>query len=152
MKKTPSKIERTLETLSRYYDCTRGAGHTKAMMDGIHHADDKVIVLTHNVSYGKLIEKMSPKAIACSVDGSSELLTLYGRKNPMVVDNAAMQYIVSEAFSQIRNLRDELKLAEHISESRKELIFQLYNTLADFKNRPDPWYKKMYHKIRNKLK
>ena len=112
----------TLEELVRYYDATRGVGHTCATLYGI--GDKGAIVIAHNQSYANHLKRTT----GVETVSIHDLNALYGRCAPLVIDNAALREIFANSAAEIQRLESESldwKLRF------KNVVFQLEQTTTE---------------------
>lgn len=126
-----STIKDTLEILKDYYNSTRQVGHTTAVMEGIKNVDGAI--LTHNQEFGTFLSKnggvggssglqRNPVLRKRKKESKIEVVSLAhiqndgsvlkGLRTPLVIDNAALCFIFSDAYSEISRLESRLKMAE----------------------------------------
>ena len=90
-----------LTVLSNYFQTTRRAGHTEAVIRGAENSDCIVIVHSHN----QLRHRLPPRHITVSVD---DLVRLKGLSKPLVFDNFPLTTLFTEAGQEISKLRGEI--------------------------------------------
>ena len=115
--------KQTLEELVRYYDNTRGVGHTQTALQGIS-LSRGAIVIAHDMGYANYL-KRSAGVDAFSIN---DLNPLWGANKPLVIDNAALRTIFSNSASEIRRLESNIMdLMLH----SKNIEYQLQNTITE---------------------
>jgi hypothetical protein len=116
-----SKTAEKLALLKMYFDTRRGAGHTRAMIQGAINAKD-VIILSHNHRYGHDLQRGCRHARIISwEDGLGDLK---GRGGPLVIDNAAMAVVLGDVLDMLKELQVEnalIKRQLRIMERAKEM-------------------------------
>ena len=95
-----------LGTLRDYYAVNRHVGHTPAMLDGAKHSD--CLVLWPNRGMAQHYRNDLPLSRVVSL---GNLNVLRGQNKALVIDNAAMYSILSDALSEIGRLNAELARA-----------------------------------------
>lgn len=107
-------IVRIAIELIRYYDVTRQVGHTMAMLDGAKNTKG-VIVVAHTMNHATDLAKQCPSATPVGLDGSEKKLK--GRREPLLLDNSAVIWVLDGLLKEIFSLRKtvrELQITEMI--------------------------------------
>jgi hypothetical protein len=102
-------IKETIKELLFYYERTRGAGHTRTMVEGAINSPH-VWVLVNNVQQSRnlLPHRLQHRAIALS-----DIRRLNGRHAPLAIDNDALFTLLSDAVQQIESLELEVQQLQH---------------------------------------
>lgn len=98
----------TVHDVTQYWEFRRGAGHTQSQLMGV---DAKCCLEEHGLIYIVLSphdvleqqRRLGRKATVLSV--KDERHRLYGLTKPLVVDHAAMAYLIREELERVQQLR-----------------------------------------------
>lgn len=96
--------EEKLVLLKAYYDTRRGVGHTTVMMKGVV-GSQHAIVLAHTARYAEDLRNIYGRET--QIVTWDALDRLLGRRDALVIDNAAMITILGDALEVMRKLRSE---------------------------------------------
>lgn len=100
------KIKEKLTELANYYSINRQVGHTSIMLNGTNSCENSAIVV-HNHDFGTHLKKQCNKTTQI-ISVNSLDKQLRGLSKPLVIDNATLFSLFSEASEKISEL--ELKL------------------------------------------
>lgn len=107
-------IERILTGLRDYFSTNRQVGHTKAMIEGA--GKSNCIVVVHDYNSVKdmtkqLLKKNKKQSVKCLSLAEVGFGELIGHKKPLLLDNAALYDILTDALHEIKRLKkiNELK-------------------------------------------
>jgi len=110
-----------LKELSAYHVSTRQVGHTTAMLEGAKNTDG-IIILAHNMDFARQLAKQCPDAIPISWQEDG-LLSLRGMRRPLLIDNAAIWSILSEAAKEIQSLQAEIMKLKELGNKRRKALW-----------------------------
>lgn len=99
-------LKKKLVSLANYYDVARGVGHTRVLFHGV--GDEPVMVMFAN---RRIADTLVPRdnANILSVSWSEDLgIYLHGRREPLVLDNSAVNAILHDAVDEIERLEREV--------------------------------------------
>jgi hypothetical protein len=107
-------IAEILELLKLYYGDSRGAGHTKLMIDGLKNYNKLAILITNNLNYGKrlIMENLLDNIIIIPFSQIPSyaigLRLFFSKKIPIIFDNSAMIEMLFEIdkFKSYHRLRE----------------------------------------------
>ena len=114
--------KQTLEELVRYYDATRGVGHTCTALYGI--GAQGAIVIAHNQTYANHLKQTT----GVETVSIHDLNALCGRGAPLIIDNAALREIFANSAAEIQRLEGE---SLEWKLRFKNVVFQLEQTTTE---------------------
>lgn len=98
------QIEEKLLFLSSYYTALPKVGHTHALIHGIANTE-RVMVLTQTHEQGQAIQRQCASFV--HLMDLDHLHLLFGKDNPLVIDNEALSQLFKEAVDEIWKLKRE---------------------------------------------
>jgi hypothetical protein len=100
------KIKETLQWILRYYDATRGVGHTRLMLEGKAYLNNGVMI-THTKEYGEKIIKSSIGHGRIKIESLNSLNNLLGKREAIAFDNCALYILFTNVLGEINNLEED---------------------------------------------
>jgi hypothetical protein len=112
----------TIHELIRYYDTTRGVGHTCALMEGVggNDADPRPVLVGLNQNDCRRLKRDAPCCDCVSIH-EVENHGLIGRSQPLVIDNGAMYLLLRQVAHEIGMLEAELEKVKMFGTERAML-------------------------------
>jgi len=125
-------IKQKLQTLTDYYNSTRGVGHTKTLLEGTNRVKSTIIHANQ-----LQIDKDKGPNLKITLHNLDKLR---GRKDPIAIDNAALYSLFSESASEISHLEEKANELTKIAASEISRLEEKVNELTKIVNRISPKY------------
>lgn len=92
--------------LMRYYDVTRQVGHATAMLNGAKNTTG-VVIVAHTMNHATDLAEQCPNATPVGLDEVGKKLE--GKKEPLLLDNSAVIWVLDSLLKEIFSLRKTVK-------------------------------------------
>lgn len=126
-------LKEKLHSLLSYYLGTRGVGHSRVLAQGL--GKEPTLVLVGTRAVGESLRRLLHTYSLSWGDGDFAR-RLYGRKEPLLIDNSAMIYLLTDTLAYIRDL--ETKLYRKHPRPQTDEDFALLEVLSTYTGNSDP--------------
>lgn len=100
-----SNVKTTLKELVRYFDSTRGIGHTTAVIAGAENVDNCLVIAANIQDVHRLAEGDLFKVMTLAELGDGKMR---GRACPVVLDNHALAELARQSLTEIARLEEKI--------------------------------------------